>query len=42
MENGVISVTNPTRYDAVATIRVRGGAIDQLQLPPGGSCSLTL
>ena len=42
MENGVISVTNPTLYDAVATIRVRGGVTHQMQLPPGGSCSLTL
>ncbi|MFM8764898.1 MAG: hypothetical protein ACKOEZ_08715, partial [Spartobacteria bacterium] len=42
MENGVLAVTNPTSYDAAATIRVRGGSIHQMQLPPGGTSSLTL
>jgi hypothetical protein len=38
----VISVTNPTRYASVVTIRVRGGNTQQMQLPPGGTSSLAV
>jgi hypothetical protein len=39
MESGVLTVTNPTRFSATATIRVRGGKTSQVELPPGGTFS---
>jgi len=42
LEKGEISVTNPTAYAAAVTIRVRGKATHQMQLPPGASATLAL